>query len=129
GLDQSYQAWNAAPLDFWDDYREADQLAVHKGWKSEADKLVGDESLPEVQAMADELEIGLWARYVLEQHSHREILGRKITGESYDYVGDEIYERLAQLHVTTAARLPDHNPGAIVRNPPRAGDPLRAALP
>lgn len=130
GFGQILQTWHAAPLHYWDDYRESHQLAVHNEWKNKADQLVGAEHLPSVPAMADELEIGLWAKYILEQHSHLEMpgVGWRLTDESYDYVGDVIYERLAQLHITTAAGLPKQIPQKVAKNQWEIGQALANAM-
>jgi hypothetical protein len=125
-----YQAWNAAPLHAWDGYREAHQMALHAGWKARAEKLTGAEHLPSVQAMADELEIGFWARYILEEHSHLEFPGTdwRMTDESYDYVGDVIYDRLVELHITTAAGLPAKPPSRWGRPAHKLGQALGEAI-
>ena len=130
GFGVIYNTWHNAALSSWDGYREADQLAIHGRWKDQADRLIGGDQLPKVQDIADELETGLWAKYILEEHSHLELpgVGWKITDEAHDYVGDVIYERLVQLNVTAAAGLPNRIPRKSARTHWEVGQAIGDAI-
>jgi hypothetical protein len=86
--------------------------------------------LPAIEVMSDELETGLWAKYVLEQHSHREIplLGWRVTDESFDYVGNTIYERLNQLNITDKAGLPSRDPYATAGDVRKVGPYIQTSI-
>ncbi len=111
-----------APLEAWDDYDEQKQLAEHKRWQEMAKKLAGDEDLPTVGQMADELERGIWQRYVLESHSYRDF-GIFQTRDTFDFVGYYVYKRLADLQAVTMPQMAGEdipeglmNPGLIGPN-------------
>ncbi|MFL5241236.1 MAG: hypothetical protein ACJ8FY_03940 [Gemmataceae bacterium] len=102
--------WQALPLKDWDDFDEKNQIKGHDAWQKDALKLAGKNDLPPEDAMAEEMEKGLWANYILENHSHRDF-GITETEESYDWVGSEVAERLHQLRV-----LKSNGPKSYVMN-------------
>lgn len=102
--------WQALPLEDWDHFDEKNQMKGHDAWQKDALKLAGKNDLPPEDAMAEEMEKGLWANYILENHSHRDF-GITETEESYDWVGSEVAERLHQLRV-----LKSNGPKSYVMN-------------
>jgi len=95
------QAYLARNLQSWDKYNEAEEIVVHQQWMKEADQLAGKDDLPSVNWMAEELERGRWAKYVLENHSYRDF-GVFQTADTPDYVGSDVNERLLKLGVLAA---------------------------
>ena len=62
--------------------------------------------------MAEELERGIWAKYVLEQHSYRDF-GIFETADTPDWIGLYVFRRLRDLKVQQALELPDGPDGLI----------------
>jgi hypothetical protein len=85
-------AWSRAPLEFWDRYVEVEQLRQHEKWKTMAATVQGDEFLPRVEYMAEELERGMWAKYV--------------NADPKNWVGNEVYQRFIDLGITQEAGAP-----------------------
>lgn len=94
------------PLEFWDDYDEKEQLKQHDDWLKRAAKFSGVEDLPigsngkpDVQMMADELERGIWAKYILSERYYRDfgVFGK--TASHYEFVGIEACKRLEDLGI------------------------------
>jgi hypothetical protein len=121
--------WVAAPHEDWDGWKDVEQLEAHAAWRRAASDLAGDRELPEVVWMANELEKGMWAKYVLENHSHRDLGPLGNTEESYDFVGFDILKRIVELGVplgpirtstgvpmpvSTLSKLPERKPGEKV---------------
>jgi hypothetical protein len=104
--------WAAAPLDSWDTYDEVKQLKEHQSWQKAADELAGADDLPDWDWMAKELERGIWAKYVLEQHSYRDF-GLFQTADTPDWVGLIVFRELRYLKVQQALDLPDGPDGLI----------------
>ncbi len=93
-------------IEKWDIYDEKKQKKEHDKWIKTAAQFGGAEDLPigpdgqpDVQMMANELERAIWAKYVLSQYYYRDF-GIFKTDSEYEYVGDEVYDRLAELGVT-----------------------------
>jgi hypothetical protein len=80
----------------FDRYDNAAQLEAQRKWEVEAKKLAGDDDLPEVQWMADEIERGRWKRYVLDNHSYRDF-GIFQTRDTPDDVGGDVRDRISEL--------------------------------
>jgi hypothetical protein len=104
--------WADAPLDSWDKFDDVQQFKQHESWKKAAAQLPGADELPDLKWMAEELERGIWARYVLEQHSYRDF-GIFKTTETPDWVGLYVFRRLRELRVKQALDLPDGPDGLI----------------
>lgn len=91
--------WQKQSPEYWDNYDIKKEQANHAEWQKEAATLAGHDDLRSVPEMANELERGIWRRYILESHSHRDF-GIFRTAESYDFVGYHVIMRLAKLGVT-----------------------------
>jgi hypothetical protein len=105
--------WSNAPLDAWDKYVEVEQLQKHAEWRKAADELAGDEALQSVEWMAQELERGIWKKYILQHHSYLDF-GLFETDTSYDFVGYHVVQRLAILNVTQPLGLPTNIPEGLM---------------
>ena len=105
-----------APLEAWDRYDEATEVAAHREWQNKAAEFAGKDDLPGVPWMARELERGRWAKYVLDNHSYRDF-GIFQTDDTPDDVGSDVRARLEKLGVTQAHLGPEYNRmGAPVNN-------------
>lgn len=93
-------------LDQWDNYNSKRQIERHEAWLKEAEKFSGVEDLPigpdgetpHVRWMADELERGIWAKYILSRYFYIDF-GIFETNPDYEFVGWEVYDRLVELNV------------------------------
>lgn len=98
-----YDAINASSPESWDKYDWAQQIKQHMEWERKSRDFLGKSDLPQKDGepdedmMAKELERAMWAEYVLAQ-KHGKNAGRFGEGMSI-YVGDEIYDYLAQMGV------------------------------
>jgi len=101
--------WGKQPPEFWDTYDIEQQTKQHEEWQKEADGLAGEDRLRPIQEMADEIERGIWRRYILESHSHLDF-GIFETDESYDYVGYHVVKRLEKLGVTQPLGINTESP-------------------
>ena len=70
-------------------------------WQNKSAGFAGKEDLPSVPWMARELERGRWVKYVLDNHSYRDF-GVFQTADTPDYLGDDVYNRIADLGVSQA---------------------------
>ena len=102
--------WAAAPLETWDDYSEAKQLAEHNDWLKKADNLAGKDDLPSIAVMADELERGFWAAWMPGLKSRIRVGNRFGTQEedAYASVGSAIEERLSKVDILKLANVEIH---------------------
>jgi hypothetical protein len=103
--------WAAAPLEKWDGYTEARQVAEHGAWLRRAATLAGKDSLPSIGTMADELERGIWAAWLPGLKSTRSVAGHSgYSGkvDLYASVGGEIEDRLEELGILKAAGVEIH---------------------
>jgi hypothetical protein len=89
----------------WDHYDENIQAARHYAWQKKAagisgveDLPIGSDGNPNVQMMADELERGLWAKYILSERYYRDF-GIFKTAPEYEFVGMNVCKRLGELGV------------------------------
>lgn len=96
-----------AKLEQWDHYDEKKQAAWHDAWRKKAAEFSGVEDLPigsdgktNVQMMADELERGIWAKYILSERYYRDF-GIFKTASEYEYVGRKVCDRLVELGMLT----------------------------
>lgn len=94
-----------AKLEKWDHYDENIQAARHYAWQKKAAGFSGVEDLPidlngnpSMQMMADELERGIWAKYILSERYYRDF-GIFKTAPEYEFVGINVCKRLAELGV------------------------------
>jgi hypothetical protein len=89
------------PLEAWDKYDVTKEKANHEECWTKADGIAGKDDLPDVAWMARELERGRWVKYVLDNHSYRDF-GAFQTADTPDYLGDDVYNRIADLGVSQA---------------------------
>lgn len=93
-----------APPEKWDYYDAKEQVAQHDAWRKKAAQFSGKEDLPigldgkpNKKMMADELERGIWAKYILSERYYRDfgVFGK--TSPKYEFVGVNVCKRLAEL--------------------------------
>jgi len=82
---QLKDAYADIPLEKWDDYTEAKQLADHNAWLKQADTLAGKDDLPSIDDMADELERGIWKKWMPGLKGHRYVVTRFSANSVDDY--------------------------------------------
>ena len=102
--------WAAAPLEKWDSYTEAKQVAEHAAWLRRAAALAGKDSLPSIGTMADELERGIWAAWLPGLKQTYTVSGRNSSRkmDQYASVGSAIEDRLEKLGILKAAGVEIH---------------------
>jgi hypothetical protein len=106
-------AWASAPLETWDNYNEAEQIAGHNAWIDEATQMAGKDLLPSIDVMADELERGIWAAWMpgLKTGTHTFVNAK--TGyvsrvDDYASVGSAIEDRFDKLGILKLASVEIH---------------------
>lgn len=90
------KTFNDMDLASWDKYDDKKQEKAQRDWNTEADKLAGDDDLPSVGWMAEEIERGRWRRYVLDNHSYRDFFVFQ-TADTPDDVGKDVRSRLSDI--------------------------------
>lgn len=91
--------WAATPLEKWDGYDEAKQQKEYSDLEARADALAGGDKLPSVDDMADELERGIWAKWMPGLKSSQFLMTK---------VSSAVEERLDKLGILRVADVAIH---------------------
>jgi hypothetical protein len=98
-------------LEQWDKYDVKKQMERHQVWLQQAAQFSGVEDLPigpdgetpHLKWMAEELERGIWSKYILSQYFYRDF-GLFETKPDYEFPGWEVYDRLVELGVVPSRK-------------------------
>lgn len=119
--------WANAPLEYWDDFNLTIQLMVHGGWVLAITTFAGEESLPPIEMMANELERGIWAKWLQaylgglaqQNPTRRTYHGEPVQMPPFKPLGGAVEERLAgrgPVAEGTGSYTPDRFHARIIRS-------------
>jgi hypothetical protein len=118
---QRYLDLTADPGPEWDSFDFDDQAARLRKASKPILALAAEDNLRDIKYMRDQLELGMWAKYVLDHHSHREFPRAVMPPHHYDDVQDDydnlpapVYDRLVELGVASGPNWGGATTTAIV---------------
>ncbi len=103
--------WAKWPLQWWNGYDEKAQGAEFDTWLRQMDTMAGKDDLPSNQEMTDELERGIWAKWMPSLKKGRWYTTAKDDmkfKEEYEGVGSAIEARLKALGILDMADVTIH---------------------
>jgi hypothetical protein len=100
--------WASAPLDAWDTYNDDIHLAAHKLWLADAFELAGKDDVPGVETIANEIERGIWAKW-MPKLRYQDFNHPQYTSDTrYKSIGSDIEDRLHELGILRMADVSIH---------------------